>query len=385
MHGGIAIKVRFLCNACNRRQKLEVGTVLVVDRKNDPLFLFEKETKCRFCGKENISPSSFDRFAFLMKPLISAMKKDAMPQDILLVGEKAIIEENKKINWADAIPYFEQKLEKDPNNWETLLRYANSLRKNGRVNQAISTYERVKKLNPNCAAAYANLGSIYFHRVKQYGEKQFKQAAIENLSKAEEFLLSRTGDQQTVNDYDAILSEVVNSLSELSKRGIYYEAVPEEELNQPLRHFVIPDKKMVPIHDMGEYSTLFLAIEKPIMDYWKQKQGLNDETTVETLESLKKSFDAPQNELGERIKQSMKATLIANKIAKKQYSEGEALSCIVRIKNLAKKHYSFDGIGYLKWLERFFDGTLPQTPEEIEEYLKKEEIGKEITAKRGIR
>ncbi len=377
------MKAWFLCDNCGKRQKLETGTVMVLEKKDahEHEFLFGEEIKCRHCGKERIAPTPFETMRFLFKPLLEKMinKKES---EIFFVNEETIIEETKRIKWKEATAYFEKKLEENPNDWVTLLRYGNTLQRNGHVNKALGVYEKVKQLNPNCVSPYVNLGNIFSHRVKEYGEKQFKEAAIENLSKAEELLFNKKGDMQTINDYDACLSEVVNNLSGLLKRNIFYEPVPLDELNGPLLEIVNPSKKMVPIHDMNEYKTIFFSIEKPVFDYWKQNSETTDETIIKNLESLKQGFDNPQNELGEQIKRSIKTTILLNK-DKKEYSYGDIMSCIVRLKNLAKHHESFDGIGYLKWLERFFEGTIPQTPEEIEEYIKKEEIGHEITTKRG--
>ncbi len=143
----------------------------------------------------------------------------------IVAGETSTIEENKKMHWQEVLPYFEKKLEKNPNDWETNLCYANALRKNGKTSQSVAVFEKAARLNPNCVSALINLGGIHFHRFKEYGEKESKQKAIEYLSTAEKMLLGNTGDMATIADRMTVLSGATNYLSELTKRKMFLHPV----------------------------------------------------------------------------------------------------------------------------------------------------------------
>ena len=310
-----------------------------------------------------------------MKPFFVSLENIEKEHDIIVAGETSIIEENKKMHWKEVLPYFEEKLSKNPDDWETNLRYANALRKNGKTSQSVAVFEKAARLNPNCVSAFANLGEIHFHRFKEFGEKESKQKAIEYLSTAEKMLLGKTGDMATIADRMAVLSGTTNDLSELTKRKMFLHSVDDEELDGPIESFVSPEKHMVDVNDMGKYSMIFYPIERTILDYWVENQSLNDEGVISVLEKLKANFDETKDELGEKICLNVKIALCASNKVNKKFSLGELKSCITRLKNIAKRHDAPDGIGYLKWVKTFFEGKLPETEDEIREYILNEEYG----------
>jgi tetratricopeptide (TPR) repeat protein len=357
---------------CGKKQKIPPGTIGIIMEK-EPRFFFENEIRCKYCKSEKMELDYMERTGIL---LFSISNQNNNPgEEIITVNEKTIVEETKKMGWNEAFTYLEKKYLENPGNWETSLRYANSLQKQGKTNKAIKIFEETKKLNPDCISAYANLGLIHYNRYKTYKEKESKQPAIENLAKAEELLKSKQGNTTTIHDKMQVLLKIINALSELTKRNLHIEGFSKEEINQPLINYVAPDKQMTPITDLAEYTEILFPIETTIQNHWENNPELEDKEIIETLTNLKTNFDAPQNELGEEIKKTLKMTLLMlqKQNPQRKYSFGEIKSCITQIKNIAKQHESPDKIGYLQWVKLFFEDKLPETKEEIQEYIQNEE------------
>lgn len=151
--------------------------------------------------------------------------------------------------------------------------------------------------------------------------------------------------------------------------------ISEDDMKMPLADLVKSDKRMVIIDDMSDYYDVVFAIENSIYRYWKHNPKLNDFDVIRTIDSIYKSFDAQKdNTLGLAITNELKAMLIFRGInSEEKYSLGEIRSCISRLRQIVIQHKSPDGIGYLKWTKTFFEGKLPQTEEEIREYIKQNE------------
>jgi hypothetical protein len=151
--------------------------------------------------------------------------------------------------------------------------------------------------------------------------------------------------------------------------------ISDDDMKMPLADLVNSDKRMVIIDDASDYYDVAFAIENSIYRYWKYNPKLNDFDVIRTIDSIYKSFDAQKdNPLGLAITNELKAMLIFRGInSEERYSLGEIRSCISYLRKIVIQHKSPDRIGYLKWIKTFFEGKLPQTEEEIREYIRQNE------------
>jgi len=143
----------------------------------------------------------------------------------------------------------------------------------------------------------------------------------------------------------------------------------------PLEELTEPDRTPVAVTAMEHYAGIYFYIEYPILLYWKKHPHLKDKKVISVFKKLIKNFDHHKgSSLEGIISRAVKAELLRSKVEEGRiYTYGEVISCVRLLKNIAKTHRSSNGRGYLHWVETFFVGKLPETKEEIKEYILKYE------------
>ncbi|MDO9536726.1 MAG: hypothetical protein Q7J68_00215 [Thermoplasmata archaeon] len=151
--------------------------------------------------------------------------------------------------------------------------------------------------------------------------------------------------------------------------------ITEDDVKAPLGELTINNKAGVRILDMEDYLDVFFSIERTVMEYWESHPNITDRDVQSTFDSLLRNFDNQKEDtLASEISKGVKAMLIlGRRTGNEDYTIGEIFSCIRFLKGIAKNHKSPDGIGYLKWTRAFFEGRMPETPEEIAKYIFEEE------------
>ncbi len=152
--------------------------------------------------------------------------------------------------------------------------------------------------------------------------------------------------------------------------------ITDADVDVPLADLVKNDRRRVKIMDMGDYSDIFYAIESTILDYWAFHPQLKDRDVIKAFNELIRDFDnLKEGTLACEISKEVKAVLVwRRRNNQKDYTYGEIISCLSLLRKLAKIHRSSDGIGYLKWIKAFFEDRLPETEEEIIEYILENEL-----------
>jgi hypothetical protein len=143
----------------------------------------------------------------------------------------------------------------------------------------------------------------------------------------------------------------------------------------PLAQLTEDDRKMVDVTKMEEYTLIFFHIEHAVLRYWYKHPTLKDRDVLSTFKKLIKNFDNhKEGSLAGIISRSVKYELIRQrKEEKKVYTYGEVISCVRLLKKILKIHKAPNKRGYLHWVETFFEGKLPETEEEITEYIRQYE------------
>ncbi len=151
---------------------------------------------------------------------------------------------------------------------------------------------------------------------------------------------------------------------------------PENLAAVPMESLVAPDRTLVNASKMDEYSNIYLAIEATVMDRQKARPSLKDRNVLSALRKLKKGFEGhKENSLEAKIAKNLKIMLaLRRKGGEEDYTMGEINSCIRSLIKIVKNHASPSGMGYLHWIEAFFEDRLPVTEKEISKYIKKEEM-----------
>ena len=104
------------------------------------------------------------------------------------------------MHYSKILPYFERRIQEEPENPELHLRFANALRKFNKYPEAVQEYEKAIVLNQNLLAVYVNLINIYIHRFVQYKENGAQEKARAYLNKARELFGSQTANLVTIAD-----------------------------------------------------------------------------------------------------------------------------------------------------------------------------------------
>ena len=150
--------------------------------------------------------------------------------------------------------------------------------------------------------------------------------------------------------------------------------ITEADVNQPLENLVGSSKAKVVIEDISDYTDIFYSIESVVLLAWQENPALNDKKVLSAYNKLKKDFDGQKKgSLADEISKSVKAQLLVSGIGGCTCTHGEIISCVKTLIKIAKNHRSPNGIGYLHWTKTFFEGNMPETPEDILEYIAKYE------------
>lgn len=151
--------------------------------------------------------------------------------------------------------------------------------------------------------------------------------------------------------------------------------ITEADINQPLANLVGSSKAKVVIDDISDYFEIFHSIESVVLFAWQKNPALNDKKVLSAYNKLKKSFDGQKKgSLADDISKSVKGQLVLGRMdGYSMYTHGEILSCIKTLIKIAKNHRSPNGTGYLHWIKTFFEGNMPETPEDIFDYIEKYE------------
>jgi len=151
--------------------------------------------------------------------------------------------------------------------------------------------------------------------------------------------------------------------------------ITEADVNRPLAELVENSREKVVIEDMGDYYEIFYSIEYIVLNFWQKKLALNDKTVLSAYHKLKKDFDGlKKGSLADEISKSVKAVLVFNKIeGERSYTYEEIISCVKYLIKLVNQHRSPSRIGYLQWIQTFFEGNMPITEIDICEYIDKYE------------
>ena len=151
--------------------------------------------------------------------------------------------------------------------------------------------------------------------------------------------------------------------------------ITEADVNRPLAELVESGNEKVLFEDIGDYYEIFFSIENTVLNIWQKKPALNDKTVLSAYHKLKKDFDGQKKgSLADEISKSVKAMLVHNKIeGERSYTYEEIISCVKYLIKLINQHRSPSRIGYLQWINTFFEGNLPITDTEIGDYIEKYE------------
>jgi len=151
--------------------------------------------------------------------------------------------------------------------------------------------------------------------------------------------------------------------------------ITEADVNRPLAELVESGNEKVLFEDIGDYYEIFFSIESTVLNFWQKKPALNDKTVLSAYHKLKKDFDGQKKgSLADEISKSVKAMLVHNKIeGERSYTYGEINSCVKHLIKLVNQHRSPSRIGYLHWIQTFFEGNMPITEIDICEYIDKYE------------
>ncbi|NOR59973.1 MAG: hypothetical protein GQ469_05015 [Methanosarcinales archaeon] len=151
--------------------------------------------------------------------------------------------------------------------------------------------------------------------------------------------------------------------------------ITEADVNRPLAELVENSREKVVIEDMGDYFEIFFCIESTVLNFWQKEPALKDKTVLSAYHKLKKDFDRQKKgSLADEISKSVKALLMFNKIdGERSYTHEEIISCVKYLIKLVNQHRSPSRIGYLQWIQTFFEGNMPITDKEISDYIDKYE------------
>lgn len=175
-----------------------------------------------------------------------------------------------------------------------------------------------------------------------------------------------------VRRLDLPLQQMIEFVAKSFKRELPTHSMEKElTADLSLAELTEKDRKIVNVTKMEEYLVIFFNVESQILLYWKEHPHLKDKKVIFTFKKLEKNFDNhKETSLAGRISRAVKEGLIQSKKEEnKSYTYGEVISCIKLLKKIAKIHKSPNGRGYLYWVEAFFEDRLPETKEEMREYI----------------
>lgn len=189
------MKLRFICNKCHRKQRLDVGIVCVIIKKeftHPEKILYGEEVKCRFCGSYAVELQPFEYASLVLQK--------AFDDESEIFFTDKLGAEGKAMPFSKVKPYIKKRIKEEPENGELRLRYANLLRKFNEYDKAIAQYKKSLELNSNLIASLINLTDIFYHRSTQYKEKGAMTKAREYFERAIALLESGNADFATLPD-----------------------------------------------------------------------------------------------------------------------------------------------------------------------------------------
>ncbi|GBE54011.1 hypothetical protein BMS3Bbin15_00161 [archaeon BMS3Bbin15] len=157
------------------------------------------------------------------------------------------------------------------------------------------------------------------------------------------------------------------NLMDFSAAGEAEPELPENPAAVPLESLVYPDRTPVNASKMDEYSNIYLTIESTVMERRKARPSLKDRNVLSALRKLKKGFEGhKENSLEAKIAKNLKIMLaLRREDGEEDYTMGEINSCINSLIKIVKNHVSPSGMGYLHWIEAFFEDRLPVMEKEM--------------------
>lgn len=153
------------------------------------------------------------------------------------------------------------------------------------------------------------------------------------------------------------------NLMDFSAAGEAEPELPENPVAVPMESLVDPDRTPVNASKMDEYSNIYLTIESTVMERQKARPSMKDRNVLSALRKLKKGFEGhKENSLEDNIAKNLKIQLaLCREGGEEDYTMGEINSCIRSLIKIVKNHASPSGMGYLHWIEAFFEDRLPVT------------------------
>ena len=345
------MKAHFLCKACSRRQRLEVGIVTVINEEPEPHTRFEHEVKCKFCSSYEIELSLISKHQILLGHILRTMVNDSSEDEEIRFVKPEIFVENIQMHHTKAIEHFNKRLAEDPDNAELHLRFANSLRGINRIDEAVEHYKRALELNPKLIAILVNLCRIFGHRHKQYRDKEAKRIVKVYWEKLSE--LYENGDYDTVT-----ISKGANIDSEI--REIYLEYFSRAEKFSTREHtlFGLMRFDKIPGFSLNDknfdgYQLLLYAIESAITYCYQSNSSIRDIDVINSLKRIKDNLpmEEAKDDLDRNILYRLKFAL--HKLRRqKKYTMDEVRAVVNYILRSVKNHH-FDGSrGYLEFITK---------------------------------
>lgn len=152
--------------------------------------------------------------------------------------------------------------------------------------------------------------------------------------------------------------------------------ITDVDAKRPLAELVDSNKEKVVVEDDDDYLRILLTIEDMVLFTWQTRPILKDKTVLSAYKKLTKDFDKQKKgSLASEISMRVKAELVRNRIeGGRDYTYGGIMSCLKYLIKIVKNHHRPDGRGYLYWVKIVFEGNMPETEEEILEYILKHEL-----------
>ncbi|MGD2248267.1 MAG: hypothetical protein PVF58_07650 [Candidatus Methanofastidiosia archaeon] len=149
-------------------------------------------------------------------PALLLRKVFSIQNGISIGGSSNI--EGKDMPFSEVEPYIEQRIKEEPENGELRLRHANILKDFNQYEEAIKEYKKAFQLNSNLIAPLINLCEIFYHRSKQYREKEAIKKAREYYKRAADLYASGNADFVTFSTKKEAVSWIVHRSDLYPKR-----------------------------------------------------------------------------------------------------------------------------------------------------------------------
>lgn len=155
-----------------------------------------------------------------------------------------------------------------------------------------------------------------------------------------------------------------------------FEEIPDEIVDVHITELLRVDRTGVDIKEKEKYHIVLFALESAVLIEWASHPKLKDRDVISAygrLQDILKGRKTPAGGLAGRMERHLKKVIIGNAL-EGEYTVGELLSCLTALKRIARNHRARDRKGYLKWVKAFLGGRMPETEEEITEYIMRNEM-----------